>query len=89
MGSGSIIFGNIRGLYSYSDLTKPDMLFDLADLHDSFMICLTETHLNKNILDLEIVKEGWTIFRTDRRNRLCGGTAIILSEQLSFSTSCC
>ena len=49
---------------------------------------LTETHLNSNVVDAEINMEGYVIYRADRANdRMKGGAAIYLKDELSASTS--
>ena len=58
------------------DQTKPSILLDMAKLYDVFCICLTKTHLSENVMDSEISKDGWNIFRTDRKDRICGGVSI-------------
>ena len=91
----TIICTNIRSLYPNYDLTKTNTLFDLAKMKNSSLICLTETHLNNNISDFEILSEGWNIVRCDRAKRLCGGVAIYYSDiysiidRTSFSNSYC
>ena len=91
----NILFGNIQGLYISKDLNKPSILLDMAKIYDAFCICLCETHLSDNISDSEIVTEGWNIFRSDRKDRICGGVSIYInenipiSEKFTFSNSMC
>ena len=67
----------------------------MAKLYDVFCICLTETHLSDNVMDSEISKDGWNIFRSDRKDRICGGVSIHInenipiSEKFNFSNSMC
>ena len=52
----------------------------MADYKNCFMLSLVETHLNSNIYNSELVKEGWSIFRADRCNRSGGGAAIYIKS---------
>ena len=81
----NILFCNVQGLYNHIDLTKPKILMDMALFNDAFCICLCETHLNDNIIDSELTNEGWTIVRSDRKGRICGGTAIYINENVPIS----
>ena len=65
-GLKNVIFGNIRGLYTLRDQTKPSILMDFARVIDCFLIALVETHLSDDISSTELVREGWKIYRTDR-----------------------
>ena len=91
----NVMFCNIQGLYNQTDLTKPKILLDIASLNDAFCVCLCETHLSDNVLDSEIVSPGWNIIRSDRKDRICGGSAILInenvpiSEKFTFSNSVC
>ena len=49
------------------------------------IICLTETHLNYKVSDNELISDGWEIFRTDRKGRIMGGSAIILRSDFIVS----
>ena len=59
------------------------------------MIALTETHLSEDIEDNEIDIKGWSLFRSDRKSRKCGGTilyvkeGIPVTEESGFSNSYC
>ena len=59
------------------------------------MIALTETHLSEAIEDNEIDIKGWSLFRSDRKSRKCGGTilyvkeGIPVTEESGFSNSYC
>lgn len=67
----------------------------MAEANNSCMILLTESHLNSNIPDCILTKEGWTVIRADREKRICGGVIGIvryefpIGAKLSFSTSYC
>ena len=58
-----ILFRFIRGFFNSSDLTKPSLMYDLADIHKVFAISLCESHLNSNVSDTEILREEWNITR--------------------------
>ena len=90
-----MIYCNIRGLYNFSDLTKPNILYDLSSVHNVDIMCLTETHLNDKISDNELLRQGWEIFRSDRKDRIMGGSAILLksdyivTDRMTLSNSFC
>ena len=46
-------------------------------------IVLTETHFNEEINDAEIQIKNFNIFRADRTERKCGGTAIYLHNTIA------
>ena len=91
----SIIFGNIRGFFPDYNPYKKDLIYDLANNHNAGIILLTESHLNSNISDDLLANSGWSVFRTDRSKRMCGGVLCLASEEfpvgskLTFSTSYC
>ena len=64
---------NIRGLKLTSDRSKPEHLADIMNIENSIGIGLTETWLNPNILDAEVMIDGFTLFRCDRLQRNRGG----------------
>ena len=92
-GLNNVIFGNIRGLYTLRDQTKPSILIDFARVIDSFLIALVETHLSDDISSTELVREGWEIYQKDRLSR--GGVAMKLhskftaTDQYSLTTDMC
>ena len=91
----NIYICNIQGLYNASDLTKPNILLDLATTNEIFCMCLCEIHLKDNVQDLEIIRLGWNIVRSDWKLRIGGGVEIYLderipiSEKLLYSNSMC
>ena len=93
--ASSIIFSNIRGLFNMSDLTKPSILLDFADIKNANIINLVETHLFEKVVNSELTNDNWSIYRTDRKNRIGGGIAIYVrnifsvTSVLSYSTSSC
>ena len=92
--STTIIQGNIRGLWSY-DKTKILSIERFAELYNSIVIALSETHLFSEIEDSEVAIKGWSLFRADRSVRKCGGTIIYVrdgipvTEESNFSNCFC
>ena len=60
---------NVRGLIPSNNPTKISYLYDVAKLNNVAWICLTETHLKKNIDDSELINDDWSIVRADRTKR--------------------
>jgi len=58
------------------------MLGDTLSDKNSLCIFLTETWLNCNIEDAEVLIEGYTVLRSDRTDRLRGGAAIYMKNEL-------
>ena len=57
-----IFYTNASGLYN-----KLDELKHCLSIYDKVQIvCITETHLNKDILDAELYIKGYRFFRKDR-----------------------
>ena len=56
---------------------------DIATEHNSPYICITESHLNQNILDAEISIPGFAVYRSDRRYRSHGGVVTWLRSDLA------
>ena len=79
------IYANIRGLYPKSNQTKVPYLEDLAIVSNAPFICLTETHLNPEILDAEIQIKNYTLFRSDRQGRTHGGVCTYVRNDLATS----
>ena len=58
----SIFYSNASGLYN-----KLDELKHCISIYKNIdIICITETHFNKNILDSEISIDGYRFFRKDK-----------------------
>ena len=51
------------------------------------ILLMTETHLNPNIMDEEIQIPKFSVFRTDRIKRKCGGVLILVENSLSVLSS--
>ena len=73
---------NIRGLYPNNNKSKIQYLNDLTKDSNLLFLALTETHLNKNILDAEIQIGNYNLFRQDRKDRSHGGTACYVHSSL-------
>ena len=89
------IYVNIRGLYPKSDKSKVPYLADLAKETNAPFICITESHLNPEILDAEISIPGYDVFRSDRVGRSHGGVVsyvrkdFVVKSKLKDSNSFC
>ena len=79
----SVICGNIRGLYTRVNKTKPLYLQSLANQLNAFIVYLTEIHLSNEVFDANIHINGFTPFRCDRSNRKCGGVMIYVKDILT------
>ena len=77
---------NTRGLYPKCNQNKIPMLKELASEDNSTFLALTETHLSSDIIDAEISIPGYTIFRTDRKDRSHGGVAVYVRDDFAAST---
>ena len=73
---------NARGLLLSSNRVKMSMICDSLELHKSIGIMITETWLEDSALDAEVKIDNYDTFRTDRKGRKCGGTAILLRSEL-------
>jgi hypothetical protein len=86
---------NLQGLHDTGQYGKIKLIQDLLSDSDSLFIALTETHLNENVLSAELNIENYTLFRSDRINRKCGGVALYVKdglgscEELKFSNEYC
>ena len=49
---------------------------DMGKLNNSFLMCFTETHLKKNIIDNEFINQDWNIIGADSIRRMHGGVAL-------------
>ena len=81
----SIIRGNIRGVNPGIYSSMIDFLRDLADEKESFMITLTESHMNQNIDDHELQLNGWTVSRADRFERQGGCVTFLVKNNLTVA----
>ena len=46
------------------------------------LICITESWTNETIGDAEINFSGYTLFRKDRKNRVCGGVLLYVRNNI-------
>ena len=81
----SIIMGNIAGLRSQKRRYKTKMINELATERNAQIICLTESHLNIEILDAEINMSGFIIFRADRLLTTKGGVIVYINKEIAAS----
>ena len=80
------IYVNIRGLFPKSNKSKVPYLADLAKETNAPFICVTESHLNPDILDAEITIQGYDVFRSDRVGRSHGGVITYVRKDLVVKT---
>lgn len=80
----SIIHGNIRGILN-GNLHKLCTIKDIAIERNSFMINLTESHLNPSTDLIESEIKGWEQVRCDSKQRLGGGVICYVKETLPIS----
>jgi exonuclease III len=84
----TILTCNIHGLNPYKFKEKKNLLEDIARENNTFLISLTETHLNPNIKDAEIHIENFVPLRTDRTGgRKGGGIVVYIRENLAPVTT--
>ena len=67
---------------SFRDKSKVNFIGDLTD-DNTLFVGLTETFLNRNILDSEILMEGFNIVRCDRSERMGGGVCFYLKQSIN------
>ena len=84
---------NIQGITN----KKLDCLRECCSVENIFAICMCETWLNTNIDSKEVAIKNFKLFRSDRKSRIRGGSAIYLNQRfavdnnsiMSFSNSYC
>jgi hypothetical protein len=79
----TILSLNIRGLSLARDRAKHLQLRDRMSMANSIGAVVTESWLNPNMCDAEVAIPGFSVFRADRRDRIRGGVAIYLREDLA------
>ena len=72
-----MMFCNIQGLYPRSNKHKVQLLKESAIIENVFLIAITESHLRDEILDAEIVLDGFHLYRSDRANEIRKGGVIV------------
>ena len=70
---------------SFRDKSKVKFIGDLTN-DNTLFVGLTETFLNSNILDSEILMEGFNIVRCDRSERMGGGVCFYLKQSINHKT---
>ena len=70
---------------SFRDKSKVKFIGDLTD-DNTYFVGLAETFLNSNILDSEILMEGFNIVRCDRSERMGGGVCFYLKQSINHKT---
>ena len=84
-GTGSnILYSNVNGLMNKMDKIRTC----LCVYEDINVICITETHLKKSVLDAEIEIEGYKCFRKDRNFSIKNNDIDYLQELFNY-TLCC
>ena len=76
---------NIQGMYKTKLSNKVPMIEEI--LYESNCLCaiLVETHLKEEMFDAEVHIPGYTLYRSDRINRIQGGVIIYLKDYLAGS----
>ena len=83
-----VFFGNIRGLVSSNDnMYEFNMIRDIAYEKSCFLICITESHLNKFISHNESEIEGFDQVRCDRKNRMGGGVICYVRDYIPITNN--
>ena len=84
----SFLLVNIQGLFSSGGADKITFLSDQASLKNSPLIAITESWLSPDILDAEVERQipGFRIIRADRIDRICGGVAAYLRNDIPGDT---
>ena len=75
----SIFYTNAGGLYNKLDELK----LCLSIYDDVQIVCITETHLNKNILDAELYIDGYRFFRKDRNFDIHAEESDMIKDEIS------
>lgn len=91
-----MLYMNIEGLITAeNNKRKLNYLSECSEEENIQLIILNESHLNPNIIDEEINIPNFTVHRSDRSQRKCGGVAIYLKEPMKaeniikFTNSTC
>ena len=78
-----IFHQNARGLHDFGKIEQLKLLME--ETHKEIQILgVTETHLNNNISDDELLISGYRVERKDRENDPCGGTAIYIRDDIQW-----
>ena len=65
--------------------SKTAFLFDQAILHQAMVVSVTETWLKPSVKDAELLVNfpGYSLYRSDRLQRKCGGVCAFIREDIS------
>ena len=82
-----LINANVDCLYPMRCKAKVGFLKEIAITEGASIICVTETHLKRTIVDAEVKMEGYSIFRSDRsEGRPRGGVATYVKDNPHWNT---
>ena len=75
-------FINVQGLYHRTCKTKKGLIGDILKETNSMFFAMSETHLTADILSAEIQIDGYSLYRSDRKLRKCGGVGMYVRNDL-------
>ena len=79
---------NIEGLITAgNNKRKISYLREKCKVENFKLLFFTESHLTSDILDEEINVEDFNLYRSDRKNRKCGGVSIMIHKSLQVRES--
>ena len=84
----SILLLNTNRLITPSGRSKAPFLWDQAQLNNSIMVGVTESWLNDQHADAEVNIPGFSILRSDRKNREGGGVVLFLRDDITGDVLC-
>ena len=85
----SIVSANIRGLCPTQGKFKINLLREKAEVENTAIIALTESHLTSDYLEGEIHMKGFGSFRADRVNGVKnGGVITYIRDDILTGASC-
>ena len=79
----SILLLNTNRLITPSGRSKSPFLWDQAQLNNSLMVGVTESWLSDQHADAEVNIHGFSILRSDRKNREGGGVVLFLRDDIT------
>ena len=82
-----VMLQNMGGLITENSKDKVDFLKEYVKEDNIILLNLTETWLDSTIEEIAEI-EKYKIFRADRKNRVRGGTAIYLHDDLEANILC-
>ena len=78
-----IFHQNARGLHDFGKIEQLKLLMEETN-KEIQILGVTETHLNNNISDEELLISGYRVERKDRENGPCGGTAVYIRDDIQW-----